>query len=83
MVQLRSKIKRALIHLLNEMNSRELRETATYALFLKTRSCADPAQAYFWTAKWQALERRVHQDQQRGRLLGDGTVGSLLRALKA
>lgn len=83
MVQLRSKVRRALIRLLDEMNSRELRETAHFALFLKTRSRADPTQAYFWTPRWQAMERRVHRDKERGRLLGNGTVDSFLRALKA
>ena len=64
------------------MNAQELRETADFALFLKTRSRIDPSQAYFWTKEWQTMERRIQKDKLRGHVLGDGTVGSLLQALK-
>lgn len=83
MVQLRSKFKRVMIRLLDEMNAQELRETADFALFLKTRARIDPSQAYFWTNRWQAMEQRVQQDKLRRRLLGNGSIDSLLRALKA
>ena len=83
MVQLRKKVEKALIRILKEMNVQELRETADFALFLKTRSRIDPAQAYFWTRRWQAMEQRVQLDKLRGRILGNGSVESLLRALKA
>ncbi len=82
MVQIRKKFERALIRMLKEMNVQELRETADFALFLKTRSRIDPTQAYFWTKRWQTMEQRVQQDKMRGRVLGDGTVHSLLQALK-
>ena len=83
MVQLRKKVERALIHMLREMSTQELRETADFALFLKTRSRIDPSQAYFWTKKWQIMERRIEEDKSRGRVLGDGSIESLLQALKA
>ncbi|MBI3323595.1 MAG: hypothetical protein HYZ95_03920 [Candidatus Omnitrophica bacterium] len=83
MVQFRSKVRQALLRLLEDMNAQELRETADFVLFLKTRSRIDPGQAYFWTAKWQAMERQAQADKRKGRILGAGNIESLLRALKA
>lgn len=83
MVQLRSKVKQALVRMLEDMNPQQLRETADFVLFLKTRSRIDPAQAYFWTAKWQAMERKIQRDKRHGRVIGDGSAESLLRLLKA
>lgn len=83
MVKLRAKVERALIQMLKEMNAQELRETADFALFLKTRSKIDPAQAYFWTTQWQAMEQRIQKDKRLGRIWGKGSVESLLHALKA
>jgi hypothetical protein len=71
------------MRLLEDMNAQQLRETAHFVLFLKTRSRIDPSQAYFWTAKWQAMERRAQTDKRKGRVLGNGNAESLLRALKA
>ncbi len=49
---------------------------------LRTRSRIDPSQAFFWTTRWQAMEQRVEQDKRRGRILGQGSVESLLHTLK-
>jgi len=83
MVQFRAKAERVLMRLLKEMNAQELRETVDFALFLKSRSCFDPSQAYFWTKRWQAMEGRVQRDKRANRILGEGSVQSLLRVLKA
>ena len=83
MVQMRAKIQRTVTALLKELSLQELRETADFALFLRTRSRIDPTQSYFWSRQWQAKERRIQRDKRLGRLLGDGTVASLLRTLKS
>ncbi len=83
MVKLRAKFERALVRMLKEMNAQELRETADFALFIKTRSHIDPAQTYFWTEKWQAMEQKIQRDKLHGRVIGSGSVESLLQALRA
>ena len=59
-----------------------LREVLTYIYFLKTKTVIDPSQLYFWTKEWQARERDAEQDKRAGRILGDGTLKGLLKALK-
>ncbi len=79
----RKKIERLLIQTLKELNAQELRETADFVSFLKTRSRIDPSQAYFWTSQWQAMEQHIQHDKRRGHTLGKGDPESLLRALKS
>ena len=59
-----------------------LREVLTYIYFLKTKTVIDLSQLYFWTKEWQARERDAERDKQAGRVLGDGTLKGLLKALK-
>jgi hypothetical protein len=59
-----------------------LREVRAYVYFLKARETVDPTQLYFWTKRWQALEREAEADKRSGRTVGDGTLKGLLSALK-
>ncbi|MBI4679579.1 MAG: hypothetical protein HY748_18555 [Elusimicrobia bacterium] len=58
-----------------------LREVLDFVRFLRLRRSIDPDQAYFWTRKWQSKERAVERDKRHGRIIGDGTVRGLARAL--
>ena len=60
----------------------QLRELRTYVYFLKARRAIDSSQLYFWTKEWQAKEREAEQDKRAGRILGDGTLKGLFKALK-
>lgn len=60
----------------------QLRELRVYVSFLKARDTIEPRQLYFWTKRWQAWEREAEADKRAGRIVGDGTVKGLLRALK-
>ena len=60
----------------------QLRELRTYVYFLKMRWSIDPSQLYFWTKRWQAWEKEAEADKRMGRVIGDGTVEGLLKALK-
>ncbi|MBI4596788.1 MAG: hypothetical protein HY737_00110 [Candidatus Omnitrophica bacterium] len=60
----------------------QLRELRTYVFFLKARRAMDPSQLYFWTKRWQAWEREADADKRAGRVLDDGTVPGLLKALR-
>jgi len=59
----------------------ELRETLDFVRFLRLRHSIEPDQAYFWTKKWQLLERATEKDKKRGRVLGDGSMKGLAKAL--
>ena len=59
-----------------------LRELRTYVSFLKIRESVDSTQLYFWTKRWQAWEREAAADKRAGRIVGDGTLKGLLKALK-
>ncbi|MBI3319562.1 MAG: hypothetical protein HYZ89_03135 [Candidatus Omnitrophica bacterium] len=59
-----------------------LRELRSYAYFLKSRRAIDPTQLYFWTKRWQRWEQDAEADKHAGRLVGDGTLPGLLKALK-
>ena len=52
-----------------------------FVQFLRIKSVVDPSQAYFWTPRWQRLERRADRAKTRGKRLGDGTISGLLKAL--
>ena len=58
-----------------------MREVLDFVRFLHLRRSIDPGQAYFWSRKWQAKERGAERDKKRGRVIGDGTVQGLAKAL--
>ena len=58
-----------------------MREVLDFVRFLRLRCSIDPAQACFWTRRWQAKERAVEQDKKRGRTIGDGTMRELTKTL--
>ena len=60
----------------------QLRELRAYVYFLKARTAIDPTQLYFWTKRWQASEREADADKRAGRVVGNGTLKGLLKALK-
>lgn len=75
------KLKKVVVTSVRSLPLSQLREVLDFVLFLKTRSKIDPAQAYFWTKKWQSLERSAERDKKLGRIVGDGAVENLLKSL--
>ena len=67
---------------LKELPATRLREVLAYIYFLKAKSTIDPSQLYFWTRRWQTMEREAGADKRSRRIVGDGTLPGLLRALK-
>ena len=61
----------------------QLKEVRTFVFYLRTKSLIAPDQAYFWTRKWQAMERAASLDKRRGKILGDGTAAGLIRSLRS
>ena len=60
----------------------KLKEILDFVCFIKAKEAIDPAQAYFWTVKWQRMEREADEDKGAGNIIGDGTVEGLLKELK-
>ena len=67
---------------MKELPAPRQREVLSYIYFLKAQATIDPSQFYFWTRRWQQMERQAEADKRAGRMVGDGTLPGLLRALK-
>jgi len=66
---------------MKQLPNRALQETLDFMRFLRLRGSIEPDQTYFWTKKWQAMEKAAERDKKRGRVTGDGSVNGLLKAL--
>jgi hypothetical protein len=63
--------------------SDKIKEVLDFVCFIKARESIDPMQAYFWTKKWQDMEKEADTDKKSGRVIGDGSVDDLLEKLKS
>ena len=54
-----------------------------FICFIKAKEVIDPAQAYFWTKKWQKMEKGADRDRKRGNVIGNGTVKKSIRSSPA
>jgi hypothetical protein len=59
----------------------KIKEILDFTYFIKAKDAIDPSQAYFWTMKWQAMEREVDRDKERGDIIGDGSIRVLIEEL--
>lgn len=59
----------------------KVKEVLNFICFIKAKEAIDPAQAYFWTKKWQKMEKGADRDKKRGNVIGNGTVSDLLKKL--
>ena len=65
------------------MPSEKIKEVLDFVYFIKAKEVIDPTQTYFWTKKWQDMEREADMDKESGNVIGDGTVEDLLQKLKS
>ncbi len=77
------KIKKEISAEIEELKVDSLKEVLDFVYYLKVKKAIDPSQAYFWTKKWQILEREAEEDKKARQVVGDGSVSELLKALKA
>jgi len=75
--------KEELLCQIEDLSAEMLKELLDFTYYLKAKEFIDPSQAYFWTKKWQEMEKEADQDKKNSRLLGDGTIKGLLNELKA
>ena len=76
------KIKKDIFVELEDLQTDSLKEVLDFVCFIKVKQAIAPSQAYFWTKKWQKLEKEAEDDKKEGLIIGNGTVEGLLKALK-
>ncbi len=82
METLATQYKKDLLREIEELSSEKIKDVLDFVYFIKVKEVIDPAQAYFWTKKWQDMEREADKDKETGNIIGNGTVEGLLRGLK-
>jgi len=79
---LTTEYKKDLLREIEGLPSEKIKEILDFVCFIKAKDAIDPAQAYFWTSKWQDMERGADKDKEAGNVIGNGTVEGLLKDLK-
>jgi hypothetical protein len=77
-----SQYKKDLLREIEGLSSEKAKEVLDFVCFIKAKEVIDPAQAYFWTKKWQDMEREADKDKETGNIIGNGTVEGLFKELK-
>jgi len=75
--------KEELLRQIEGLPAEMLKELLDFTYYLKAKEAIDPSQSYFWTKKWQEMEKEADQDKKNSHILGDGTIEGLLNELKA
>lgn len=68
--------------MLKSLPSDKLKEVLDFVQFLKTKEMIDPSQAYFWTKKWQQMEKEAEEDIQKGRVHQHPSVDALKKKIE-
>ena len=76
-------VKNEIINQISDLKPDGLKEVLDFVLFVKVKKTIEPSQAYFWTKTWQRLEKEADEDKKAGRIVGDGTVEGLMKAIKS
>ena len=58
-----SNYKEELFREIQGLPDEKIKEILDFTYFIKAKDAIDPSQAYFWTKKWQEMERRFHEYQ--------------------
>ena len=74
--------KEELLREIERLPSKKITEVLYFVCFIKAKEAIDPTQTYFWTKKWQDMEREADMDKKSGNVIGDGTAEDLLQKLK-
>ena len=74
--------RKELLREIENLPSGKIKEILDYVHFVKAKDVIDPAQSYFWTKNWQAMEKEADRDKKARNNVGDGTVKDLLKKLK-
>lgn len=77
-----SEYKEDLLREIEGLPADKIKEILDFACFIKAKDSIDPSQAYFWSTKWQSMEKETDEDKIHGRVLGNGSLNDLLREIK-
>lgn len=79
-------LKEDIVEKLDGLPKADIQELHNFLVFLEMRAFLpkiDPAQAYFWTKKWQKLESEADEEIKTGKIFGPfKSAKSLLKSLK-
>jgi hypothetical protein len=78
---LTSQYKEELLREIEGLPSEKIKEILDFVCFIKAKEAIDPTQAYFWTRKWQEMEREADKDKEKGDIIGNGSAENLLESL--
>ncbi len=81
-MEITTNYKEEILKELEGLSSEKIKEVLDFVYFIKAKDFIDPSQAYFWTQKWQDMEKEAEEDKKSGNVLGDGTVNGLIQELK-
>lgn len=76
-----SQYKEELYREINGLPDEMLKEILDFTYYIKVKDSIDPSQVYFWTKKWQNMEREADKDKEEDNTIGDGTLSGLLKEL--
>lgn len=74
--------KKELLQEIEGLSFEKIKEVLDFVCFIKAKDAIDPTQAYFWTKRWQEMEKEADIDKEAGNVIGNGTVEDLLKELK-
>jgi len=66
-------LKREIKDKIDELKPKDIKELYDYVMFLEIKDFIpqiDPSQTYFWTKKWQKMEKAAEKDIKSGRVSG-------------
>jgi len=78
---LTSQHREELLREIEGLPSDKIKEILDFVCFIKAKEAIDPTQAYFWTRKWQEMEREADKDKEKGNIIGNGSAENLLESL--
>lgn len=74
--------KKEILKGIENLSSEKMKEVLDFVWFIKVKEAIDPTQVYFWTKRWQDMEKEADADKGKGRVVGDGTAKDLIKKLK-
>ena len=79
-------LKKQIVDKIEELPRKDIKELYDFVVWLEMKNYIpqiDPSQAYFWTKKWQKIEREAEEDIRIGRIHGPfKSAKELLKHLK-
>lgn len=79
MATIKTDAKRELLSEIKNLPQNLVQDVLGFVCFIKARRSIDPTQAYFWTRKWQEMEKEADQNIRDGKINKYSSVKEFLR----